>query len=155
MNFCINTKGISVLNFGNGRSWSFSALGRWLESSLWISTRACSSLTSLLRNHSHWYDRFAMWHSEMMFTWWRIAKPTHFLTYRFATFIFPICSLEFSLRSKLLLFIQYQSAESKFLKTLGEKMKNFSGSLCDTSKDCVDMVKSGQTVYTAVKLEKP
>ena len=40
-----------------------------------------------------------------------------------------------------------KSAESGLLKSLGNKLKAFPGSLCNTSKECVEMVKSGKAVY--------
>ena len=41
----------------------------------------------------------------------------------------------------------FQSAESGFLKDLRQKLLAFENSRCDTGKQCVEMVKSGHTVY--------
>lgn len=44
-----------------------------------------------------------------------------------------------------------QSAESGFLKELGDKLKAHEEDRCNTTKECINLVKSGNHVYTSVR----
>ena len=45
-----------------------------------------------------------------------------------------------------------QSAESGFLKGLGDKLRADPESLCNVTSQCVDLVKQGKAVYTNVRM---
>lgn len=47
---------------------------------------------------------------------------------------------------------QLKSAKSGILKHMGDRLRADPQARCTTSQKCIDMVKSGQTVYTGVKL---
>lgn len=47
-------------------------------------------------------------------------------------------------------FFLLQSAQSGFLKVLGDKLREFPQSRCNKSQECVDLVKKGTTVYISV-----
>ena len=44
-----------------------------------------------------------------------------------------------------------QSADSGFLKILGDKLREYPKSRCNSSTQCIQMVKSGSHVYTSVR----
>ncbi len=47
-------------------------------------------------------------------------------------------------------FEQIKSAKSGILKHMGDRLRADPQARCTTSQKCIDMVKSGQTVYTGV-----
>lgn len=61
-------------------------------------------------------------------------------------------SLPFFLLHNCLIFLDLQTAESGFLKFLGDKLRSYSQSRCITTKDCIELVKTGSHVYTSVSL---